>query len=162
MIRKYHNHKLQTTPWHREEEPFNDHETPGRQIKQSNQQSAMRSKFDIRHSIFDIQMEKLVRYSTFDIQMEKLVRYSTFDIRHSNREVSSIFDIRYSNGEVSSIFDFRYSVFKWRSKFDIRYSNGEVSSIFDLPLLIILLGSKTFFGIRKVSEYQVFSIKTNF
>ena len=37
MIRKYHNHKLQTTPWHREEEPLNHHETPGRQIKQSNQ-----------------------------------------------------------------------------------------------------------------------------
>ena len=37
MIRKYHNHKLQTTPWHRVEEPLNDHETPGRQIKQSNQ-----------------------------------------------------------------------------------------------------------------------------
>ena len=37
MIRKYHNHKLQTTPWHREEEPLNPHETPGRQIKQSNQ-----------------------------------------------------------------------------------------------------------------------------
>ena len=36
MIRKYHNHKLQTTPWHREEEPLNHHETPGRQIKQSN------------------------------------------------------------------------------------------------------------------------------
>ena len=34
MIRKYHNHKLQTTPWHREEEPLNHHETPGRQIKQ--------------------------------------------------------------------------------------------------------------------------------
>ena len=30
MIRKYHNHKLQTTPWHREEEPLNHHETPGR------------------------------------------------------------------------------------------------------------------------------------
>ena len=29
MIRKYHNHKLQTTPWHREEEPLNRHETPG-------------------------------------------------------------------------------------------------------------------------------------
>ena len=28
MIRKYHNHKLQTTPWHREEEPLNHHETP--------------------------------------------------------------------------------------------------------------------------------------
>ena len=39
MIRKYHNHKLQTTPWHREEKPLNQHETPGRQIKQSNQLS---------------------------------------------------------------------------------------------------------------------------
>ena len=29
MIRKYHNHKLQTTQWHREEEPLNHHETPG-------------------------------------------------------------------------------------------------------------------------------------
>ena len=39
MIRKHHNHKLQTTPWHREEEPLNHHETQGRQIKQSNQLS---------------------------------------------------------------------------------------------------------------------------
>ena len=39
MIRKYHNHKPQTTPWHREEEPLNHHKTPGRQIKQSNQLS---------------------------------------------------------------------------------------------------------------------------
>ena len=29
----------QTTPWHRQEEPLNHHETPGRQIKQSNQLS---------------------------------------------------------------------------------------------------------------------------
>ena len=36
MIRKYHNHKLQTTPRHSEKEPLNHHETPGRQIKQSN------------------------------------------------------------------------------------------------------------------------------
>ena len=35
MIRKYHNHKLQTNPWHREEEPHNNHETPTRQTKQS-------------------------------------------------------------------------------------------------------------------------------
>ena len=35
MIRKYHNHKLQTNSWHREEEPHNSHETPGRQTKQS-------------------------------------------------------------------------------------------------------------------------------
>ena len=33
MIRKYHNHKLQKNPWHREEEPHNNHETPGRQDK---------------------------------------------------------------------------------------------------------------------------------
>ena len=39
MIRKYNNHKPQTTPWHREEEPLNHHKTPGRQIKQSNQLS---------------------------------------------------------------------------------------------------------------------------
>ena len=39
MIRKYHKHKQQPTPWHREEEPLNHHETPGRQIKQSNQLS---------------------------------------------------------------------------------------------------------------------------
>ena len=39
MIGKYHNRKLQTAPWHREEEPLNHHETPGRQIKRSNQLS---------------------------------------------------------------------------------------------------------------------------
>ena len=37
MVKKYHNHKLQTNPWHREEEPHNNQETPGRQTKQSNQ-----------------------------------------------------------------------------------------------------------------------------
>ena len=37
MIRKYHNHKLQTTPRHRKEEPLNHHETSGRHIKQSKQ-----------------------------------------------------------------------------------------------------------------------------
>ena len=39
MIRKYHNHKSQTTSRHREEEPLNPHETPRIQIKQSNQLS---------------------------------------------------------------------------------------------------------------------------
>ena len=39
MIRKYHNHKPKTALWHREEEPLNHHEAPGRQIKQSNQLS---------------------------------------------------------------------------------------------------------------------------
>ena len=41
MIRKYHNHKPQTAPWHREEESLSHHETPGRQIKQSNQLSLL-------------------------------------------------------------------------------------------------------------------------
>ena len=31
-VKKCHNHKPQTKPWHREEEPLNHHETPGRQI----------------------------------------------------------------------------------------------------------------------------------
>ena len=39
MIRKYHNHKLQSNQWRREEEPHNNHETPGKQTKQSNQLS---------------------------------------------------------------------------------------------------------------------------
>ena len=39
MIRRYDNHKLQTNPWHREEEPHNNHETPRGQTKQSNQLS---------------------------------------------------------------------------------------------------------------------------
>ena len=39
MIRKNHNHKPQTNPWHREKEPHNNHETPERQTKQSNQLS---------------------------------------------------------------------------------------------------------------------------
>ena len=39
IIRQYHKHKMQTKPWYREEEPHNNHETPGRQTKQSNQLS---------------------------------------------------------------------------------------------------------------------------
>ena len=39
MIRKYHNHRLQTSPRNHEEEPHNNHETPGRQTKQINQLS---------------------------------------------------------------------------------------------------------------------------
>ena len=36
MIRKYHNHKLQTNSWHRQEEAHNNHETSGRQTMHSN------------------------------------------------------------------------------------------------------------------------------
>ena len=53
MIRKYHNHKPQTIPWHRKEEPHNHHETPGRRTKQSNQlslphQDDFKTKMDIK------------------------------------------------------------------------------------------------------------------
>ena len=41
MVRKYHNHKPQTTEWHREEESLNHHETQGRQVKQINQLSLL-------------------------------------------------------------------------------------------------------------------------
>ena len=46
--------------------------------------------------------------------------------------------------------DFEYQITR---QFDIR------SSIFELPLFYVLLGSKTFFGIRKDFIYQVFNIK---
>ena len=39
MIRKYHNHKLQTNLWHGKEEPHNNHETPEKKAKQSDQLS---------------------------------------------------------------------------------------------------------------------------
>ena len=39
MIRKCHNHKPQTNPGNREEEPHKHHETQRRQTKQSNQLS---------------------------------------------------------------------------------------------------------------------------
>ena len=39
MIRKYNNHKLQTNPWHREEESHSNDEILGRQKKQSSQLS---------------------------------------------------------------------------------------------------------------------------
>ena len=39
MIRKYHNQKPQTTPWHRKEERLNHHDTTGGHIRQSNQLS---------------------------------------------------------------------------------------------------------------------------
>ena len=56
MIKKYHNHKPQTTPWHREEELPNHYETQGRQIKQSNQlslphQDDCNTRIDIKHYV---------------------------------------------------------------------------------------------------------------
>ena len=48
MIRKYHDHKLQTNPWHLEEESHNKNEAPGRQTKQINQLSLPHQKDDCK------------------------------------------------------------------------------------------------------------------
>ena len=56
MIRKYHNHKPQTTPRHREEERLNHHETPGRHIKQINQ------------SLFPIKMIAILEWTQSNVQ----------------------------------------------------------------------------------------------
>ena len=45
MVRKYHNHKLLTNPWHRKEEPHNNQENPEKQTKQSNQLSLPRQDY---------------------------------------------------------------------------------------------------------------------
>ena len=68
MIRKYHNHTLQTTPWHSEEEPLNYHETPGRQIKQSNQLSLFpikRSLSESSHVAYQKEWRKEYHASTY-------------------------------------------------------------------------------------------------
>ena len=91
MIRKYHNHKPQTTPWHREEEPLNRHETPGRQIKQSNQlslppQDDCNTRMDISknlertHSYVQLVMEQTqspIMGSTINIQQQQNLRFRT-------------------------------------------------------------------------------------
>ena len=53
MIRKDRNHKPQTNPWHCEEGPHNNLETPGRQTEQSNplslpHQDDCRTRMDIK------------------------------------------------------------------------------------------------------------------
>ena len=46
MVRKYNNHKLQTNPWHREEDSYNNHEAPGKQTKQNSRISIPRYKIE--------------------------------------------------------------------------------------------------------------------
>ena len=60
MIRKYHNHKPQTNPWHHEEESHNHRETPGRQTKQNNQLSLLhqdycKSRMNVQQNIEQLQ-----------------------------------------------------------------------------------------------------------
>ena len=48
MIRKYHNHKLQTNPWYREEEPHNNHEKPGSNQLSLPHQDDCKTRMDIK------------------------------------------------------------------------------------------------------------------
>ena len=48
MVSRYYNHKLQTNPWHLEEEPHNNHETPGRQTKQGIHYDDCKNKMDTK------------------------------------------------------------------------------------------------------------------
>ena len=64
MIRKYHNHKLQTNPWYRVEESHNNLETPGRQTKQSSQLSLpkrddCKPRMDTKYNIEQQSIEQL-------------------------------------------------------------------------------------------------------
>ena len=90
MIRKYHNHKLQTTPWHLEEEPLNHHETPGRQIKQSNQLSLPHQ--DDRNTKMDIEKRTTKHRTVTDSNAMRL--WSSVNPDYSNNN-----DIKCKYGE---------------------------------------------------------------
>ena len=59
MIRIYHNHKPQTNPWHREEEPHKHHKTPARQTKQTTS------------SLFSIKMIAKLEWKLNNVQKTK-------------------------------------------------------------------------------------------
>ena len=91
--------------------------------------------FVIRYSIFELPMFFVfLGWKTF-LSIRKVFEYQIFNIK-TNR------------------FNARFWISNYQ--FDIRYS------IFELPLFFVFLGSKTFFSIRKVTEYQIFNIKTDF
>ena len=88
MIRKYHNRKPQTTPWHREEEPLNRHETPGRQIKQSNQISLPhQNDYNTRMDISNVQ-QNIEQLQT--LTMEVIINKSQQQQNHCLRTDSSL------------------------------------------------------------------------
>ena len=79
VIRKYHNHKPQTNPWHPEDEPHNNHETPGRQKKQSNQLSLPHQDISyISEPIFydDLvyKFKRIVGKPNFNDQFKKIIK----------------------------------------------------------------------------------------
>ena len=105
MIRKYHNHKLQTNPWHREEEPHSNHETPGRQTKQKKTKNCF-SRLIITlmqvKSITDTPREHSAILSTC-IKLQPV--FETF--------VLSIFEWPLKTGFTVSSLHHHFKVFQW-------------------------------------------------
>ena len=61
MIRKCHNHKPQTNPWHSEEEPHNNHETPGNQLSKATS------------SLFPIKMIAKLEWTLSNVQQNRTI-----------------------------------------------------------------------------------------
>ena len=80
MIKKYQNHKLQTNLWHHEEEPHNNHETPGRQKRKAT------------NSLFSIEMIAKLEWSQSNKQQSRTVieshNGSNNQLRINNRTTS--------------------------------------------------------------------------
>ena len=84
MIRKYHNHKLQTNPWHREEKTHNNHEIPGRQTNQSNQFSLSHQDFfktSIGHKVTHNKTKNTYRIAQWEQQSTRNQQQQSHRIR---------------------------------------------------------------------------------
>ena len=119
MIRKYHNHKPQTTTWLREEEPLNHHETPGRQIKQSNQLSLPH--FLRRNLSFAPRSTKEVAYKT--LVRPKLEYAAPIWSPHSKLQINQIEKVQRITA--------RWTCMRWRNTSSV----GKMLDELEWPLL---------------------------
>ena len=148
----------------------------------------MRSKFDIRYSIFNLVIRPVTVFmllcSKPFLGIQIITTYQVFNIK-TNFECTilniklPIRDVRNSILYIRTAAVYhliRVTHLLWHSEsyrtstfliskltFNARFLIFIIQySIFELPLFFNLFGSHTFFGIQKVTEYQVFNIKTNF
>ena len=83
MIRKYHNHSRQTNPCHFEEESHNNHETPERLTKESNQlshchQDDCKTRMDTKNAqqfIEQLQNPTMGKQSTTNQQQSRVLMF---------------------------------------------------------------------------------------
>ena len=79
MIKKYHNHKLQTNPWHREEETNNNHETP----EDKQRKATSRPLFSIK------MIEKLELTQSYAQQNIKQLQNPTIGLKINNESTKT-------------------------------------------------------------------------